>query len=129
MLNNAIIAGRLVATPELRSTASGVGVTSFTIAVDRDRPEASGTRASDFIDIVAWRQLAEFICRYFVKGQTIIIQGRLQRRSWEDKQGGKHSAVEVVASEAYFAGKRDESGTLTTGDFADLEDDDGDFPF
>lgn len=128
MLNSAIITGRFVRDPELRTTASGVAVTSFTLAVERDRAESDGNRATDFIDCVAWRQLAEFVCRYFTKGQMATVSGRLQRRSYEDKSGAKRSAVEVIADEVYFAGRMTEP-PVTGADFAELPDDDSDLPF
>lgn len=128
MLNSAIITGRFVRDPELRTTASGVAVTSFTLAVERDRAENDGNRAADFIDCVAWRQLAEFVCRYFTKGQMATVSGRLQRRSYEDKSGAKRSAVEVIAGEVYFAGRMVEP-PVTGADFAELGDSDPDLPF
>lgn len=128
MLNSAIITGRFVRDPELRTTASGVAVTSFTLAVERDRAESDGNRAADFIDCVAWRQLAEFVCRYFTKGQMATVSGRLQRRSYEDKSGAKRSTVEVIAGEVYFAGRMVEP-PVTAADFAELGDVDLDLPF
>ena len=104
MLNHAILMGRLAADPELRTTQSGVSVTSFRIAVARtyDREIA------DWIDIVAWRQQAEFVCNYFHKGDPIIVEGAIQTRSYEDKNGYKRTATEVVASQLHFAGNKKE---------------------
>ncbi len=87
MLNCAVIMGRLVADPELRTTGSGISVTSFTVAVDRSYQKAGTERQTDFIDVVAWRQTAEFVSRYFHKGSMIAVQGSIQARSYEDKQG------------------------------------------
>ena len=99
MLNIAVIMGRLVAAPELRTTPSGVSVTSFRVAVDRSYSSRDGgERQTDFIDVVAWRGTAEFVCKYFQKGQMIAVNGRIQTRSYEDKQGNKRTAVEFVAA-------------------------------
>lgn len=106
MLNTVAIMGRLVADPELRTTQSGVSVTSFRIAVDRP---ASKEKQADFIDIVAWRQTAEFVCKYFTKGRMIALQGRIQTRGYEDKNGNKRTAVEVVAENVSFCGDRADS--------------------
>ena len=96
--NKAILMGRLTATPELKQTQSGVPVTSFTLAVDRKGKD----KQCDFINVVAWRQTAEFICKYFGKGQAILVCGELQTRSWTDGQGNKRTATEVVANEVSF---------------------------
>lgn len=124
MINVAVLQGRLVADPELRTTQSGISVTSFRVAVDRDFSGQDGSRQADFIDIVAWRGTAEFVCKYFVKGQMIVLQGRVQTRSYEDKQGNKRTAVEVVAERAAFcqrdAGpKREYSGMNAPGSAPD----------
>lgn len=102
MLNKAILMGRLVAEPELRHTPNSVPVLSFTIAVDRAYAK-DGKRETDFIDVVAWRTTAEFISKYFRKGQLIAISGSIQTRNWEDKDGKKRKSVEVIADEAHFA--------------------------
>ena len=99
--NKVILIGNLTAAPELKKTASGVSVTSFTIAVNR-RFAKDGQQQTDFINIVAWRQTAEFVARYFNKGKPILICGQLQTRSWTDQNGQKHYATEVVADEASF---------------------------
>ena len=99
--NKVILMGRLTATPELKQTGGGSSVTSFTIAVDRKYNKGEEKQA-DFISIVAWRQTAEFICKYFDKGSAILIEGELQTRSWTDQQGNKRYATEVVASVAAF---------------------------
>ena len=148
MLNNAVIMGRLVADPELRTTGSGISVTSFTVAVDRRFNRQGEDRQADFIDIIAWRQTAEFVCKYFRKGSMIAVQGSIQTRNYEDKQGNKRTAVEVVADNVSFCGSKAESGTAGAarpaaapaapaasfstggmGDFESIEDDDDSLPF
>ncbi|MBQ9850531.1 MAG: single-stranded DNA-binding protein [Clostridia bacterium] len=111
MLNSAVIMGRLVADPELRTTGSGISVTSFTVAVDRRFVRQGEERQADFIDIIAWRQTAEFISKYFRKGSMIAVQGSIQTRMYEDKNGNKRKAVEIVADNASFCGSKAESGT------------------
>ena len=112
MLNRIIIMGRLVRDPELRTTQSGTSVTSFTLAVDRDfKSRESGEKGTDFIDVVAWRQTAEFVCKYFAKGRMAIAEGRLQIREWKDKDGNNRRTAEVVAENVYFGdSKRDSAG-------------------
>ena len=115
MLNTAIFMGRLTADPELRHTSSDTAVTSFTVAVDRSYVKTGAERQADFIDVVAWRSTAEFICKYFKKGQLIAIQGSIQTRSYEDKNGNKRKAVEVVADSVHFAEpKRDSAASGST---------------
>ena len=104
MLNIVAIQGRLTADPELKHTPSGVAVTSFTLAVDRYAKEE---RKTDWVDVVAWRQTAEFICKYFTKGQMIAVTGSIQTRNWEDKQGNKRKAVEIMAKEVSFCGSKE----------------------
>ena len=109
-INKSIIGGRLTADPELKQTNSGVSVCSFTVAVNR-RFSKDGEREADFINCQAWRQTSEFICNYFKKGSSICIVGAIQTRSWEDQNGQKRFATEVVADEAYFVdGKNDGAG-------------------
>ncbi len=110
MLNVAVIMGRLVADPELRHTANDIAVTSFRVAVDRSYARQGTERQTDFIDVVAWRQTAEFVCRYFTKGQMIAVSGSIQTRNYEDRQGNKRTAVEIVASDVSFTGSKRESG-------------------
>lgn len=111
MLNVAVLMGRLVADPELRHTANDIAVTSFTIAVDRGYTKAGTERQTDFIDIVAWRGTAEFISRYFRKGQMIAVQGSIQTRSYTDRDGNKRKAFEIVADNVSFAdSKRNDGG-------------------
>lgn len=108
MLNTCIIMGRLGQDPELKTTQSGVAVTSFSVAVQRDRKPKGGDYISDWIDCVAWRGTAEFICKYFGKGRMIALSGSLQTRTWEDKNGSKHKAMELVADKASFCGDKQE---------------------
>lgn len=110
-LNKAIIAGRLTSDPELKSTPSGVPVTSFTVAVNRSYRAKNGEAPqADFINVTAWRQTAEFITRYFHKSSSICIVGSIQTRSYTDKQGQKRYATEVVADEAHFVDAKGSSG-------------------
>ena len=112
MLNHIVIMGRLTRDPELRRTGSGVAVASFTVAVDRDfGGRDGGEKETDFIDCVAWRQTGEFVSKYFTKGRMIVVSGRLQIRSWTDKDGNKRRTAEVVADNCYFGdSKRDNDG-------------------
>ena len=112
MLNHITIMGRLTRDPELRRTGSGVAVASFTLAVDRDfGKNENGERETDFIDCVAWRQTGEFVSKYFIKGRMAVVSGRLQIRSWTDKDGNKRRTAEVVADNVYFGdSKRDDHG-------------------
>ena len=111
MINNVVLMGRLVATPELRSTGTGVSVASFTLAVERAYAKAGEQRQADFIDCIAWRNTAEFITRYFQKGSMIAITGNIQTRNYEDKNGNKRKAVEVLVDQASFCGSKAETGT------------------
>ena len=154
MLNHITIMGRLTRDPELRRTGSGIAVASFTLAVDRDfSPRDGGERETDFIDCVAWRQTGEFVSKYFTKGRMAVVSGRLQIRSWTDKDGNKRRSAEVVADNVYFGdSKRDgDNGGSSYGgnaysapapsfggysapsspvsDFAMLDDDDAQLPF
>lgn len=148
MFNKAILVGRFTADPELKQTPNGIAVTSFSIAVNRSFTPKGGERQTDFIDIVAWRQTAEFICRYFTKGKAILIEGAIQTRTYVDKNGQNRRAWEVVADSAHFVESKNavpgggvpspsdslapppapaySSGSVE--DFADI-DDDGDLPF
>ena len=159
MLNHITIMGRLTRDPELRRTGSGIAVASFSLAVDRDfSPKDGGEKETDFIDCVAWRQTGEFVSKYFTKGRMIVVSGRLQIRSWTDKDGNKRRTAEVVADNVYFGeSKRNSEGGNAYGgntyggnsynapapsyggynapaaapasDFAMLEDDDAQLPF
>ena len=112
MLNHITIMGRLTRDPELRRTGSGIAVASFTVAVDRDfGGRDGGEKETDFIDCVAWRQTGEFVSKYFTKGRMIVVSGRLQIRSWTDKDGNKRRTAEVVADNCYFGeSKRNDNG-------------------
>lgn len=135
MLNHVDLMGRLTRDPELRQTANGTAVASFTLAVDRDFGKGE-EKQTDFIDIVAWRGTAEFAAKYFAKGRQAVVSGRLQIRGWMDKDGNKRKAAEVVADNIYFAdSKRDAAPVSVSGPepvgpqgFAELSDDDGDLP-
>ena len=152
MLNRIILMGRLTRDPELRRTSSGTAVTSFSLAVDRDFKSQSGEKETDFIDIVAWRNTAEFVSKYFTTGRMAVVEGRLQIRDWTDKEGGKRVAIEIVADNIYFGdSKRDSAGSDSGGapasyssapaggrgaaplgggsDFAEIGEEDGELPF
>jgi len=107
MLNHITIMGRLTRDPELRRTGSGIAVASFTVAVDRDfGKNENGEKETDFIDCVAWRQTGEFVSKYFTKGRMAVVSGRLQIRSWTDKEGNKRRTAEVIADNVYFGDSR-----------------------
>ena len=152
MLNHIVIMGRLTRDPELRRTATGTAVASFSLAVDRDFGKSeNGERETDFIDCVAWRQTGEFVSKYFTKGRMAVVSGRLQIRNWTDKEGNKRRTAEVVADNVYFGdSKRDGEAPATGGftapaagsfggysapapgnasDFTMLSDDDAQLPF
>ena len=114
MLNVIALMGRLVADPELRHTPNGIATCTFRIAVDRSFVRQGEERKADFIDIVAWRQSAEFVCKYFRKGNMIAVNGSLQTRNYEDKNGNKRTAYEVVADNIHFA----ESKSASAGGYA-----------
>ncbi|MCR4772638.1 MAG: single-stranded DNA-binding protein [Oscillospiraceae bacterium] len=146
MLNQIVLMGRLTRDPELRHTQSGIAVTRFSIAVDRDyQSRDGGEKKTDFIDIVTWRNTAEFVSKYFVKGQMAVVTGKLQINDWTDRDGGKRRSAEVVADNVYFGDSkkdRDSSGASGDGDrygsyssapaiepdFSEV-DDDGELPF
>ena len=147
MLNHIVIMGRLTRDPELRRTGSGIAVTSFTLAVDRDfGNRESGERETDFIDCVAWRQTGEFVSKYFAKGRMAVVSGRLQIRNWTDKEGNKRRTAEVVADNVYFGDSKREGDSgnaysapafggysapaaAPASDFAMLDDNDAQLPF
>lgn len=110
MLNVAVIVGRLTADPELRYTPSNVAVLSFTVAVGRSYVKAGTERQTDFIDVVAWRSTAEFVSKYFKKGNQIAVQGSIQTRSYQDNQGNKRKAVEIVADNVHFVDSKASQG-------------------
>ena len=139
MLNRIVLMGRLTRDPELRSTGNGTAVTSFSIAVDRDFKGQGGEKEMDFIDVVAWRSTAEFVSKYFTKGRMAVVEGRLQIRDWQDRDGNKRRSAEVVADNVYFGdSKRDADiavGSYTggqavqSGGFTEIDEDDCDLPF
>ena len=140
MLNHIVIMGRLTRDPELRRTNSGTAVASFTLAVDRDFGPKD-EKETDFIDCVAWKNTAEFVSKYFSKGRMAVVDGRLQIRKWNDKDGNKRSTAEVVADNVYFGDSKKEETTGFTApaypvapahpayDFAVLTDPDAELPF
>ena len=141
MLNKIIIMGRLTRDPELRRTGSGTAVTSFSLACDRDFKYQSGEKETDFIEVVAWKNTAEFVSKYFSKGRMAVVEGRLQIRDWTDKAGNKRTTAEVVADNVYFAdSKRSESDDnqkenfnalsgRVSDDFVPASEEDGELPF
>ena len=136
MLNKIFIMGRLTRDPELRRTQNGTAVASFALAVDRDFKNADGTKETDFIDVVVWRGTAEFVSRYFTKGRMAVVDGRLQMRDWQDKNGNNRRSAEVVADNMYFVDSRkdtDAQGTFPRTDvksqFVELDEDESDLPF
>ena len=151
MLNKIILMGRLTRDPALRRTQSGTAVPSFSLAVDRDFKSQSGEKETDFIDVVAWRNTAEFVSKYFTKGRMAVVEGRLQIRDWTDRDGGKRRSAEVIADNVYFGdSRRDGAGDFggapgysapmggrsnyaapmdNHSDFAEIGEEDGDLPF
>ena len=134
MLNHITIMGRMTRDPELRRTGSGVAVASFTIACDRDiANKETGERDVDFIDCVAWRGTGEFVEKHFSKGSMVVVSGRLQIRSWTDKDGNKRRTAEVVADNVYFGESKKDTGyapkTETQQDFQVIDDPDANLPF
>ena len=131
MLNHIVLMGRLTRDPELRRTNNGTAVASFALAVDRDYADKeSGEKGVDFIDIVAWRNTAEFVSKYFAKGRMAVVDGRLQIRQWTDKNGNKRYTAEVVANSVYFGdSKKENAAQASSSEFVALDDEDGDLPF
>lgn len=133
-MNACILMGRMTSDPELKKTPSGVSVTTFTVAVNRSYVKHGEERQSDFIECVAWRNTADFICKYFRKGQMIAVQGSIQTRSYQDKQGNKRKAVEVYVDKADFCGDKptgkraDQQSPKAKDDFVAI-DDQFDMPF
>lgn len=122
MLNLCAISGRLTRDPEVKQTQNGVSVATFTVAVDRDF-KSGGEKEADFIHCVAWRSAAEFVGKYFEKGSAITVTGRIQTRSFTDKEGEKHTTTEVVVDRTYFGEKKKDA-------FVEEDEDDGDgLPF
>ena len=123
MLNKVILMGRFTRDPELRSTPQGVSTCAFSIAVDRNFVRQGEERKADFINCVAWRQTAEFISKYFRKGSLVALEGSIQTRSWDDQDGKKRYATEVLVSQVYFAeSKRDSQSVMGGDDFASASD-------
>lgn len=116
-LNKVVLAGRLTADPELKQTTTGISVTSFTLAVNRKYAKDQEQQQTDFISVVAWRQTAEFISRYFKKGSALCITGAIQTRSWQDQQGQKRYATEVIADEAMFVDSKSDSQPAANGSY------------
>lgn len=117
-LNRIIIMGRMTKDVELRRTPAGVAVASFTLAVDRDfKDKQSGEKQTDFIDVTAWRNTAEFASRYFGKGRMAVVEGRLQMRDWTDKSGNKRRTAEIVADNMYFADSKTADRTESADEF------------
>lgn len=131
MLNKIFIMGRLTRDPELRRTQGGNAVTSFALAVDRDFKSADGTKETDFIDVVAWRNTAEFAAKYFTKGRMAVVEGRLQMRDWTDKEGNKRRSAGVVADNIYFGDSKREDAPAgnSAPTFEEIEEDGRDLPF
>ena len=123
MLNKVILMGRFTRDPELRSTPQGVSTCAFSIAVDRNFVRQGEERKADFINCVAWRQTAEFISKYFKKGNMVALEGSIQTRSWDDQDGKKRYATEVIVSQVYFAeSKRESQGYSTEDSFSQAND-------
>ena len=137
MLNRIVLMGRLTRDPELRRTQSGTAVTSFTLAVDRDFKGQNGEKETDFIDIVAWGNTAEFLCSYFSKGRMAVAEGRLQFRDWTDKDGNKRRNAEIIVSNVYFGDRRETTKqeqnlnqlAEAVAGFAEIDPADGQLPF
>ena len=153
MLNHIVLMGRLTRDPELRRTGSGIAVAYLTLAVDRDYAAQGAEKETDFVDIVAWRNTAEFVSKYFTKGRMAVVSGRLQIRNWQDKEGNKRRSAEVVADNVYFGDSKRDGASAPAGfdqtpsyaapqpyqqpapqapaasGFSMLEDDDSELPF
>lgn len=143
MINSVVLMGRLTYEPELKTTTSGLSVIRFQMAVDRNYQSQGQERQADFIDVVAWRQTAEFISRYFHKGSMIAVEGSIQTNNFTDRDGNKRKSVEVVANQVSFCGSKAETqganpafsqsapsySTADNSDFEEIVDDDDDLPF
>lgn len=131
MMNVICLVGRLVHTPDLKSISNGNSVTTFTVAVERNRTGQDGQKQTDYIDIVAWRETAEFVCKYFQKGSWIGVNGSLRTRTYEDRNGNKRKAFEVLAENVNFVGAKAAAGAASsyTPEFTDLSEEDGGIPF
>jgi len=134
-MNSVVLMGRLTHSPELKHTPSDVAVVKFTLAVDRGYSKNSEEKVTDFIDIVAWRNTAEFVCKYFKKGQLVAVEGSLQVRNYEGRDGNKRKAFEIVASQVHFAESKKENKEFeydnkpqsysngSNNDFIEIQDD------
>ncbi len=131
MLNKIVLMGRLGDDPELKHTQSGVPVTTFNLACDRDFKEKdSGDKKTDWFTVVAWRNTADFVSKYFSKGRVAVVEGRLQTRKWTDKDGNNRTSVEIVADSVYFGdSKRDSDDYSQSGGYQEIDDQDGECPF
>ena len=143
MLNRAILMGRLTKDPEFKQTPNNVSVATFSLAVDRNYQSDKDNKQTDFINIVAWRHTAEFVSKYFTKGQLVAVEGSIQTRSYQDKDGNNRTVFEVVADQVYFAEKKQNGNNQSQsessakdsfpvgglGDFEEFEDSDGELPF
>ena len=133
MLNRIIVMGRLTADPELRRTGTGIAVTSFTVAVDRDYSgKDGGEKETDFIDCVAWRSTGEFVEKYFTKGRMAVVSGRLQVRSYTDKDGNKRRTAEIIADSVYFGDSKNSNAggvPAPAQSFAPYDVSDSELPF
>ncbi len=144
MINSVIIMGRLTYDPELRTTPNGISVVRFQVACDRNFSRSGEDKKTDFTDVTAWRQTAEFVSRYFRKGSMIAVEGSIQTDNFTDKDGNKRKSVQVVANNVSFCGSKAESGTTSNpvfsqpapsyasadnSDFEEISDDDDDLPF
>lgn len=143
MINSVVIMGRLTFDPELRTTPSGVSVVRFQVACDRNYQKSGEERKTDFIDVTAWRQTAEFVSRYFRKGSMIAVEGSIQTDSYTDRDGNKRKSFQIVANNVSFCGSKAESGSTNpvysqpapsyasadNSDFEEIVDDDDDLPF
>lgn len=136
MLNHICIAGRLTRDPEIRRLDNGTAVTSFAIACERDFKNKNDEKETDFVDVVAYRNTAEFVSKYFSRGRMAVVSGRLQIRNWTDKDGNKRRSAEVVADNVYFGDSKNSATdnnvgytTAPASDFAMLDDDDAQLPF
>lgn len=143
MLNKVILQGRLTRAPELRYTQSNTPVASASIAVERNRAANGKERETDFFDLVAWRHNAEFLAKWFDKGQQILVSGMLQSRKWQDKNGNNRTSIEVVVEDINFCGNKQNAGVtgqsaggsasylpnVDGDDYSEITDDDGEVPF
>ena len=125
MLNHIVLMGRLTADPELKRTPNNVAVTTFTLAVERDFKTQDGSKETDFFSIVAWRNTAEFVSKYFSKGRMAAVEGRLQTRKYQDKDGNNRTVTEVVADNVYFGDSKNNAGSSNPA-FAEMDEDEDD---